>query len=281
MPKLKVLVLHSKVSPAVSESELIKFANKEYDMLISTTIIESGIHIPNVNTIIIDSADRFGIADLHQLRGRVGRGKREGFCYYIIKDKNKLTDEAKKRLLALESNSYLGSGAVLAYHDLEIRGGGNLIGKAQSGHIKNIGYSLYLKMLEDAINELSNKPIDSSEKTTELKLSVRAFISDEYIAEDKTRLEIYRRLANCKEVNDVYKIEEELIDRFGKLDNNSEQFIYLSVIKILSSNKKIKIISNYNENISLAYEDGNKETLRAKSKDDDEIIKALLNYLRK
>ncbi len=110
---LKIVVLHSKISSVTSEEEMIKFANKEYDMLLSTTIIESGIHIPNVNTIIIDNADRFGVADLHQLRGRVGRGNKQGFCYYIIKDKERLTDEAKKRLMALESNSYIGTGHCL------------------------------------------------------------------------------------------------------------------------------------------------------------------------
>ena len=214
LPTLKILTLHSKISATITEKEMIKFENKEYDLLLSTSIIESGIHIPNVNTIIIDGADNFGIADLHQMRGRVGRSNRQGFCYFLVKDKSKLTDQAKKRLIALEANSYLGSGSVLAYHDLEIRGGGNLIGEAQSGHIKNIGYSLYLKMLEDAINTLlNNTPI--KKKEVEIKLSVSAFISTDYINEDRVRLELYRRLSKCESIRDVLDIEEEMLDRFG------------------------------------------------------------------
>lgn len=282
LPKLKILVLHSKISPTTSEKELIAFAEGKYDMLISTTIIESGIHMPNVNTIIIDGANNFGIADLHQLRGRVGRGRRQGFCYFLIEDKEKLTDDAKKRLMALESNSFLGSGAVLAFHDLEIRGGGNLIGEAQSGHIKNIGYSLYLKMLEDAIAELSNKQeLSAHIETAEIKLAVKAYISSDYISEDKLRLELYRRLAQCKSSVAVYELEEEMIDRFGKLDEFSKQFIEITVIKILATDKKIKTISNYGQNITLQYQSDKKETLQAPSKDDDDILKTVLQYLRK
>ncbi|RLC46125.1 MAG: transcription-repair coupling factor, partial [Candidatus Cloacimonadota bacterium] len=139
LPDLRVVMLHSKIPAVQTEKELLKFEAGEYDLMIATSIISSGIHMPKVNTILVDGADRFGMADLHQLRGRVGRGAVEGFAYFIVKNKEALTDEAKKRLLALESNSFLGSGSVLAHHDLEIRGGGNLVGDAQSGHIKNIG----------------------------------------------------------------------------------------------------------------------------------------------
>ncbi len=132
---------------------MLKFEAGEYDIMLSTSIVESGIHMPKANTMIVDGADRFGIADLHQLRGRVGRGGKEGYCYFMVEDREDITPQAKKRLLALESHSNLGSGAVLAFHDLEIRGGGNIIGEAQSGHIRQIGYSLYLRMLEDAIKQ--------------------------------------------------------------------------------------------------------------------------------
>ncbi|MGB5964552.1 MAG: DEAD/DEAH box helicase, partial [Sulfurimonadaceae bacterium] len=142
LPELRILMLHSQVSAADTEKALLDFQDGKYDVMLATSIIESGIHMPQVNTMLIDGADRFGIADLHQLRGRVGRGHTEGFAYFIVDNRDNLTDEAKKRLIALESNSFLGSGSILAFHDLEIRGGGNLVGDAQSGHIKNIGYSL-------------------------------------------------------------------------------------------------------------------------------------------
>ncbi|MBN2781986.1 MAG: DEAD/DEAH box helicase [Campylobacterales bacterium] len=280
LPELRVLMLHSKISAAVTEKELLKFEAGEYDMMIATSIIESGIHMPRVNTIIVDGADRFGIADLHQLRGRVGRGSSEGFAYFIVEDKNNLTDEAKKRLLALESNSFLGSGSVLAHHDLEIRGGGNLVGDAQSGHIKNIGYSLYLRMLEDAIKELSNKVEDKKEKV-DIKLSISAFISDTVVTEDRLRLDIYRRLSQCEEVVEIYEIEEELIDRFGELDTPTKQFIELMVIKLLSLKQKIRSVTNYGQNITFTYRDDKKESIKSHSKDDDDIIKATLVHLRK
>ena len=280
LPKLKILVLHSKVAATVTEKEMLAFENNKYDLLLSTSIIESGIHIPNVNTIIIENSHKFGIADLHQLRGRVGRSSCEGFCFLIVPQKDTLTKDAKKRLLALESNSFLGSGALLAYHDLEIRGGGNLIGEAQSGHIKGIGYNLYLKMLEDAINTLLNKT-KSSKKSVEVKLAVSAFINSETINEDRIRLELYRRLSSCKTPKEIYEIEEEMIDRFGTLDRYTQQFLQILVIKILSLNKNIKQVMSYEQNITIIYEDDKKEYLKSRSKDDDDILNTTLKFLRK
>ena len=279
LPNIKILVLHSKITATVTEKEMMNFENKEYDVLLSTSIIESGIHIPNVNTIIIEGADNFGIADLHQMRGRVGRSKRQGYCYFLVKDKAKLTEQSRKRLIALEANSFLGSGSVLAYHDLEIRGGGNLIGEAQSGHIKNIGYSLYLKMLEDAINSLlNNTPVQKKE--VEIKLSVSAFINSEYVSEDRVRLELYRRLSKCESVRDVLDIEEEMCDRFGKLDIYTKQFLQIITIKILASKCNIISISNFGQNITLTDKNEQKNYLKSRSKDDDDIIDTTLAFLR-
>jgi len=279
LPDLRMLMLHSKISAVETEKELLKFEAGEYDLMIATSIIESGIHMPKVNTILVDGADRFGIADLHQLRGRVGRGHVEGFAYFVVQNKENLTDEAKKRLLALESNSFLGSGSVLAHHDLEIRGGGNLVGDAQSGHIKNIGYSLYLRMLEDAIKELSNTK-ESERVKVDIKLTISAYISDEVVQEDRLRLDIYRRLSQCENAVEIYEIEEELIDRFGELDESTKQFIELMVIKLLALEKKIKSIGNYGQNITFTYFNDSKEMIKSDSKDDDDIIKAALHYLR-
>lgn len=279
LPDLRILMLHSKISAVETEKELLKFEAGEYDIMIATSIIESGIHMPRVNTILVDGADRFGIADLHQLRGRVGRGHSEGFAYFIVQNKEALTDEAKKRLLALESNSFLGSGSVLAHHDLEIRGGGNLVGDAQSGHIKNIGYSLYLRMLEDAIKELSNT-VETQRAKVDIKLTISAYISDEIVKEDRLRLDIYRRLSQAEDAVEIYEIEEEVIDRFGELDEPTKQFFELMVIKLLSVDKKIKSIGNYGQNITFTYFNESKETIKSESKDDDDIIKATLFYLR-
>jgi len=280
LPDLRILMLHSKISAVKTEKELLKFEAGEYDVMLATSIIESGIHMPKVNTIIVDGADRFGMADLHQLRGRVGRGLHEGFAYLIVQDRESITDEAKKRLLVLESNSFLGSGSILAHHDLEIRGGGNLVGDAQSGHIKNIGYSLYIKMLEDAIRELSNN-VETNRARVDIKLTISAYISDEIVSEDRLRLDLYRRLSQCDEVFEIYEIEEEMIDRFGELDTITKQFIELMVIKLLAIKKGIKSIMNYGQNITLLYANDKKELLVSSSKDDDDIIGTLLDFLRK
>ncbi len=278
LPGKKILVLHSKISATATEKELIKFAKGEYDILLSTSIVESGIHMPNVNTIIVEGADRFGIADLHQLRGRVGRGAKEGYCYYIVEDKEKLTSEAKKRLVALESNSYLGSGAALAYHDLEIRGGGNIVGAQQSGHIKNIGYNLYLKMLEESITKLTRGE-ETEEPSVELKLSVNAYLSSELIPQDRLKLEIYRRLSNVQIPEEIATIEEEIVDRFGKLDEVSKNFLDLIHIKLLALQNGVKKISNYGQHITIEYED-KKEKITARSKDDDDILRSVMRYLK-
>ncbi|MFB1280393.1 transcription-repair coupling factor [Helicobacter pylori] len=279
IPKLKIAILHSQINANESEEIMLEFAKGNYQVLLCTSIVESGIHLPNANTIIIDNAQNFGLADLHQLRGRVGRGKKEGFCYFLIEDQKSLNEQALKRLLALEKNSYLGSGESIAYHDLEIRGGGNLIGQDQSGHIKNIGYALYTRMLEDAIYELSGGK-KRLEKSVEIQLGVSAFLNPELIASDSLRLDLYRRLSLCEDVDEVGQIHEEIEDRFGKIDDLSAQFLQIITLKILANQLGIIKLSNFNQNITLAYSDEHKESLKAPSKDDNDILETLLKHLR-
>jgi transcription-repair coupling factor (superfamily II helicase) len=250
LPDLRIAVLHSQISAAQTENEMMLFEAGEYDVLLSTSIVESGIHMPHANTMIVDGADHFGIADLHQLRGRVGRGGREGYGYFIVEDREHLTDNAKRRLLALESHSELGSGAVLAFHDLEIRGGGNIIGEAQSGHIKHIGYSLYLRMLEDAIRELSGQKSEEEEQV-DIKLSVNAYLN-------------------------------EIADRFGKPDTITRQFIDIIVMKVLAKEQKISKVSSYEQNVFIEFIEEGKDrlVLKSPSKDDDDLIATAMGYLR-
>ncbi|OOP91662.1 transcription-repair coupling factor [Helicobacter pylori] len=279
IPKLKIAILHSQINASESEEIMLEFAKGSYQVLLCTSIVESGIHLPNANTIIIDNAQNFGLADLHQLRGRVGRGKKEGFCYFLIEDQKSLNEQALKRLLALEKNSYLGSGESIAYHDLEIRGGGNLLGQDQSGHIKNIGYALYTRMLEDAIYELSGGK-KRLEKSVEIQLSVSAFLNPELIASDSLRLDLYRRLSLCENIDEVGQIHEEIEDRFGKIDDLSAQFLQIITLKILANQLGIIKLSNFNQNITITYSDEKKESLKAPSKDDNDILETLLKHLR-
>ncbi|MGL2901658.1 transcription-repair coupling factor [Helicobacter pylori] len=278
IPKLKIAILHSQINANESEEIMLEFAKGNYQVLLCTSIVESGIHLPNANTIIIDNAQNFGLADLHQLRGRVGRGRKEGFCYFLIEDQKSLNEQALKRLLALEKNSYLGSGESVAYHDLEIRGGGNLLGQDQSGHIKNIGYALYTRMLEDAIYELSGGK-KRLEKSVEIQLGVSAFLNPELIASDSLRLDLYRRLSLCENTDEVGQIHEEIEDRFGKIDDLSAQFLQIITLKILANQLGIIKLSNFNQNITITYSDGNKESLKAPSKDDNDILETLLKHL--
>ncbi|GAA9195686.1 transcription-repair coupling factor [Helicobacter pylori] len=278
IPKLKIAILHSQINANESEEIMLEFAKGNYQVLLCTSIVESGIHLPNANTIIIDNAQNFGLADLHQLRGRVGRGKKEGFCYFLIEDQKSLNEQALKRLLALEKNSYLGSGESIAYHDLEIRGGGNLLGQDQSGHIKNIGYALYTRMLEDAIYELSGGK-KRLEKSVEIQLSVSAFLNPELIASDSLRLDLYRRLSLCENTDEVGQIHEEIEDRFGKIDDLSAQFLQIITLKILANQLGIIKLSNFNQNITITYSDEKKESLKAPSKDDNDILETLLKHL--
>ncbi len=279
IPKLKIAILHSQINAHESEETMLEFAKGNYQVLLCTSIVESGIHLPNANTIIIDNAQNFGLADLHQLRGRVGRGKKEGFCYFLIEDQKSLNEQALKRLLALEKNLYLGSGESIAYHDLEIRGGGNLLGQDQSGHIKNIGYALYTRMLEDAIYELSGGK-KRLEKSVEIQLSVSAFLNPELIASDSLRLDLYRRLSLCENIDEVGQIHEEIEDRFGKIDDLSAQFLQIITLKILANQLGIIKLSNFNQNITITYSDEKKESLKAPSKDDNDILETLLKHLR-
>lgn len=278
LPTLKIAIMHSQVKSTDIEKIMEDFEDGDYDILLATSIVESGLHLPNANSIIIGGADRFGIADLHQLRGRVGRGVKEGYCYFVVEDKQKITPDAIRRLLALETNSYLGSGTALAHQDLEIRGGGNIIGEAQSGHIKQIGYSLYLKMLEDALAQLSGE-IKEEKKSVDIKLTISAFISDDYISEDRIRLELYRRLSKATCKVEVFEIQDEMEDRFGKLDLPTKQFLELIIIKITALEKNIKTISNYEMNISIVYQDESKKTIISKSRDDDDLIKTVLKFI--
>lgn len=280
LPRLKIAILHSKIPQNKSEDIILGFANGDYDLLLCTSIVESGIHLPNANTIIVDSADRFGIADLHQLRGRVGRGNKEGYCYLFIESIDDVTPEARARLLSLESNSFLGAGGSLSYSDLEIRGGGNILGEAQSGHIKNIGYSLYLKMLEESINELSGKVSCNHSQSVDIKLNVSAFINPSIIPADRVRLDLYRRLSNSNTSTEVFEIEDEMVDRFGKLDNLTLSFLKLILIKVLANALNVKTIMNYNEHITIIYNDTKNEKLTSNEIDDVSVIDTTLAFLR-
>ena len=180
---------------------------------------------------------------------------------------------------SLESNSFLGAGGILSYADLELRGGGNILGEAQSGHIKNIGYSLYLQMLEESINLLSGKELQNKQ-SVDIKLNISAFLNPSIIPSDMIRLDLYRRLANVSSKDEIYEIEKEINDRFGKLDSFSIRFLQLILVKFMANELNIKTIMNYNQHITIIYSDTNKVKFDASELDDSSILEATLEYLR-
>ncbi|MBT0882699.1 DEAD/DEAH box helicase [Campylobacter sp. 2018MI13] len=277
-PKLRILVLHSKIPANEAEEKLFEYEEKKYDLLLCTSIVESGIDLANANTIIVEKSNHFGIADLHQLRGRVGRSKIQGFCYFLVDNEESVSEDSKKRLLSLASNSYLGSGSTLAQMDLEIRGGGNLLGAEQSGHIEQLGYALYIKMLEAEINRLSKGNI-TKEIKYEQKLLVNAYISDYLVPNDKLRLSLYRKINECDNLASLSTMQDSFNDRFGKCDSYTRNYFSLMAIKILCIKHGFCEVSNYEQNIKLLKDNGERIILKASSKSDDDIIDTLLKYL--
>lgn len=229
MPSLKICLLHGQMREDITAKRMVDFLEAKYDLLLSTAIVESGLDMPRVNTIIVDYAHRFGLADLHQLRGRIGRSDVQGYAHFIIPSRRRITDEANKRLSALASYTSLGSGFRLALRDMEIRGVGNLLGKEQSGHVNSIGYRLYIKILGKAVSELQGKKI-LQEPILDLKME--AYFPSSYIEKTYERTALYKRLLDIESEFELKKIAEEIVDRFGKYPEEVKNLFLLSKIRL-------------------------------------------------
>ena len=238
VPDARVCIGHVQMSPEQLEKILFDFMNHDYDVLIATSIVENGIDIPNVNTIIINQAQNFGLSDLHQMRGRVGRGKRKAFCYLLTPPKDALTSEARRRLEAIESFSELGSGMNIAMQDLDIRGAGNLLGAEQSGFIADLGYETYQKILAEAVKELKNEEFAGVLQTDEEDGDSNNYVSEcvidsdlellfppLYVPDGNERILLYRELDNITNDNDLKKFHSKMTDRFGKMPKAAEELI--------------------------------------------------------
>jgi len=223
------------------EEVMLKFIRHEADILVCTTIIEAGLDIPNANTIFIDDADRFGLADMHQLRGRVGRYKHRAYCYLMLSPNRPLTSTGAKRLKAIEEFSDLGAGFRIAMRDLEIRGAGNILGAEQSGHIAAVGYELYCQLLEKGVKRMRGEPYQGR-TAVHLELDVEAYIPKGYIASDRQRMECYRRVAACRTPADVEQLTADLIDAFGAFPQTVETLLTLTDIRVRASAVGIKTI---------------------------------------
>ncbi len=242
VPKVSMATAHGQMKPSELEKVMHEFMYKKYSVLIATTIIENGVDIPNVNTMIVNNADKFGLSQLYQLRGRIGRSSRQAYAYLITGDPNSLTSVAKKRLETISEFTDLGSGFQIAMKDLEIRGAGDLLGSEQSGFIENVGFEMYSKILEDAVMELKEeefkdelKHIKTPSKYIKASVNLRSemYLPEHYIEEDAERVEIYRRMMNFTEVDEINILREEVKDRFGPLPPEAVNLfsnLYLSII---------------------------------------------------
>lgn len=239
VPEARITVAHGQMSPRQLESIMASFAHGEFDVLISTSIIESGIDIPNVNTLIVDRADWFGMAQLYQLRGRVGRSAQQAYAYFFHGGTRRLTEEAKARLDTLAENTSLGAGFQIAMRDLEIRGAGDILSTRQTGHVSAIGLHLYTQLLTDAIQNLKGKADDepvpaAATSSIVIDLPIPAYLPNDWIPEIALRLQIYRRIASINLLDDVIAMREELRDRFGILPRAVSGLLYQMEVKLLA-----------------------------------------------
>jgi transcription-repair coupling factor len=251
IPEIRIVVGHGQLSTQVLEKRMTEFLNHKYDLLLSTSIIESGLDLPNVNTIIIDKAENFGLSDLHQLRGRVGRSERQGFCYLIIpKD---LKGKAKERISTIKTYSELGSGFQISLKDLEIRGAGEILGKEQHGHIAQIGYKLYLKILNKAIQKAKGEETEER-KQAEVSLQGSFYIPKNYISEEDERIELYRRISSVENLEEINRIENEIRDRFGNLPLNVIRILKWAKIKISAEHLGIRKVDEGIQSFTCEFE---------------------------
>jgi len=231
VPEARVLVVHGQLNERELESRMSAFMRHEADVLLATTIIESGIDIPRVNTIIINEADRYGLADLHQLRGRVGRYKHQAYCYLFLPERRHVSPEALKRLQALVEYSGLGSGFQIAMRDLEIRGAGNILGKQQSGHIATIGYDLYCRLLEKCVHSMKDQHYQEP-VTVEIDLALQAHIPDDFIRSEEIKLEVYRKISTAQSREALADLAEEVRDCHGELPPQVDQLLGLQQLRL-------------------------------------------------
>ncbi len=234
VPDARILIGHGQMPARELESVMLKFMRKQADILVCTTIIESGIDIPTANTMIINDADRFGLAELHQLRGRVGRHKNRAYCYMLTPLTRTVTPKAKRRLAAIEEFSMLGAGFKIAMRDLEIRGAGNLLGPEQSGHIATVGYEMYCRLLEDAVGDLQSGG-QRPKVVAKVELGVSGSIPKTYIPSDQRRLEAYRRISAAASADEVCRIEEDLTQAYGRPPGKVDRLLELSRIRVGST----------------------------------------------
>jgi len=295
VPDARICVGHGQMEPEKLEKILLDFINYEYDVLIATSIVENGIDVPNANTIIINNAQQFGLSDLHQLRGRVGRSNRKAFCYLLSPPLSTLSQEARRRLQAIENFSELGSGIHIAMQDLDIRGAGNLLGAEQSGFIADLGYETYQKILEEAVDELKNEEFaelyrdDDNAKHNDRHDYVReTFIDSDlelmfpptFIPNDSERVSLYRELDKMEEERDILTFTDKIKDRFGKIPKEGKELIRVVRLRRLGKELGIEKVVLKKGQMSL-FLISNPDSLYYQSESFDKLLGFVRKYPRR
>jgi len=252
IPEARIVIAHGQMDERLLERVMLKFFHHEADVLIATAIIQSGLDIPNANTILIDRADLFGLAQLYQLRGRVGRGGQQAHAYFFVPNEETLSTDAQKRLNAIQEFTELGSGFRIAAADMEIRGAGNLLGKQQSGNIAVIGLDLYLHMVEQAVQQLRGQVVEEVPEPT-LHLHVSAFIPEDYVEDTHQRLSLYKRLSGSEQIGDLALLHGETQDRYGPLPASVERLYEVMQIKLLAKGLKLESVDIQGSSIIIAF----------------------------
>ncbi len=272
VPEARMVMAHGQMDGKLLEAVMLKFVKHDADVLIASAIIQSGLDVPNANTIIVHRADMFGLAQLYQLRGRVGRGGEQAYAYFLIPDEGTLTGEAQKRLMAIQQFTELGSGFRIAAADLEIRGAGNLLGKQQSGHIAAIGLDLYMQMVEQAVQRLKGHLVEEEPDPT-LQLPISAFIPEHFVVDPHQRLSLYKRLTACTQVGELALLHGEIQDRYGLPPEPVERLLEVMHLRIHAKRLRLASVEVHHQSVTI--------TLRPHAAIPDNAVHRLMDRLKK
>ena len=305
VPEAKVDFAHGKMTGGQIESIMQEFIDHKIDVLVCTTILESGIDIPNANTIIVENADRLGLAQLYQIRGRVGRSDKQGYAYITYRRDKLLSEIADKRLKAIKEFTEFGSGFKIAMRDLEIRGAGSMLGEIQSGHMEQVGYDTYCKLLDEVVKEMQGIEV-KKEQDVQIEINLSSYIPESYIEDSSQKIEIYQDIALCRDNKDIEDVIDEIIDRYGSMPIEVENLIEIARIKILArkaavlkitqkdksilfnldrENIKIdenvvnKLVEKYGQNLRFSAGVDSYVTLRVNEKNEKEVVERIKEVL--
>jgi transcription-repair coupling factor (superfamily II helicase) len=253
VPEARVVAAHGQMKEDKLEQVVLDFMDNEYDVMVATTIIENGVDIPMVNTIIVDDADHLGLSQLYQLRGRVGRSNRLAYAYFLYKRDKVLTEVAEKRLQAIKDFTELGSGFKIAMRDLEIRGAGNILGPEQHGFIITVGFDLYTQLLEEAVRELKGEAPPVKEIQPNIELQVDAFISDQYVADARQKIDAYKHIIAIQSLADVEDVAIEFTDRFGAMPDPVKNLLDVAALKVQCADIGITSISQMRDQVTIKF----------------------------